>query len=437
MTRNKRFKDRVRARMARTGERYSTARAHVLATLASAADSAGGHPYRPGLCRDTAAVANALAARGVRLGPDGPPVDEITFYGLCGGTGFLYMVFEYRGFPPLPSVLMRHDTAADRFFLHGLRRLGLGLEVRESSSAARARRDLDAALAAGHPAFCVVDAATLHRGGLPGAVAGLAPTAVAVTGKDGDGYVLDTGAGRPERRTAEELDAARAACRSTKRRLAVLRDVDAVAEPAAALHEAVAATAERYERSPYRGFAGNFGLAGMAKFVAALTDTRDRRGWPRLFPEGRLACLGLRRLYQGVQLEMTPPAGGRGAQATFLRTAAEVTGHAPYVEAAERFERAAAAWTSVADHVAGCGVREVAMGCELLDAYAELLDDHGGPEAAREASEAIRTSADGSDLGAAEARALFAEVAERAERASSVERDAVAALTLASAEVRR
>lgn len=435
MTKQQSFKERVRARMAKTGERYTTARAQILGTLAREAPTFPGHPFRPGLCRDTAAVANVLAAAGVRLAPGAAPVDEVLLTGLCGGTCFLYMVFEYKGWPPLPSVLMRFDTAADQFALHGLRRLGLGLEVSETASAAKAQRTLDEALDAGHTALCVVGAGAPPTDGAIDPVGGMAPTFVAVVGREGDEYVVDRGQGRPERRSRKALAAARAGYKPAKQRMAVLRAPKDVADVRETLHGALAGTAQRYEQSPYKGFASNFGLAGMSKFVASLTDAKDKRGWPRLFPEGNLAAIGLRRLYQGLELEMTPPAGGRGVQAQFLRKAAELTGHAAYAEVARGFDAAAAAWAEVSASVAGCGVREVRMGCELLEAYAELLDDRPDPAAARDAARELAASSDGCDLSAESTRALYAEVAARAARAVDAEREAVAALARACAEV--
>jgi hypothetical protein len=435
MTRQQSFKERVRARMAKTGERYTVARAQILGTLAREVPRPGGHAFRPGLCRDTAAVANVLAAAGVRAAGGAEAIDEVLLTGLCGGTGFLYIVFEYQGFPPLPSVLMRFDTAADQFALHGLRRLGLGLEVSETASAAKAQRNLDEALDAGRAVLCVADAAALREDAASAALAGMAPTIVAVIAREGDAYVLDTGLGRPQRLSRERLAAARAGYKPAKQRSAVLTAAGEVGDLRPALHAAIADTARRYEHAPYKGFASNFGFAGMEKLASALVDPKDKRGWPRLFPEGRRACLGLRRLYQGLELELTPPAGGRAVQAQFLRAAARLTGQPTYAEAARGFDAAAAGWSEVARFVASCGVRAVATGCELLDAYAELLDD-GPDEAARRAVEReLEASADASAISAEQARALYAEVASRVARAVDAERQAVAVLGRACAEV--
>jgi len=65
MTTIKQLKTRVRARMARTGERYAAARAHVVgdATGTSPVIDAG-WALRGGTDPDTAALTNVLAHRG-------------------------------------------------------------------------------------------------------------------------------------------------------------------------------------------------------------------------------------------------------------------------------------------------------------------------------------------------------------------------------------
>jgi len=443
MTTKQSFKERVRARMRKTGERYTTARAHLLGTLGQdgGAVELRGHPFRRGLCRDTTAVSNALAALDTRLSPGGAPIDEVLLTGLSGGVGFLYIVFEYPDTPPLASVLTRFDTSADKFALGGLARLGFGAPS-ETTSDAKARRELDAALDAGRTVLCVADSSIVSGTASPGAVAGMAPTIVAVVARDGDEYVVDAGTGRVERLSREALAGARASFKPAKRRCLALSPPDEPVDALPAVHDALAACAHRYEHAPYKGYASNFGLAGMDKFVKALTNPRDKRGWPKLFPDGKLAALGLRRLYQGLEIEMTPPSAGRGVQADFLRASADATGHAPYRAAADAFDAAGRAWSEVSAFVASCDVPAVRTGCEMLDAYAELLDEQAslGDEARSAAARrAMDSPADGdaSELTAEKARAIYAEVATRATQAVAAEREAHAALAGACAEVTR
>src|SRR5688572_25915838 len=145
MTKNRDFKKLVRARMARTGERYAAARANLSgATTAAPVPVAGAHP-------ETAALARMLAVGGVR-GPDGGPASEALLLGLGGGLGAACFVFEYKGHTPTFYVATRCQPqyAYDPGFVRtAAERLGAVCDVAESSSAAAAAKKLAARVAQG------------------------------------------------------------------------------------------------------------------------------------------------------------------------------------------------------------------------------------------------------------------------------------------------
>ena len=96
--------------------------------------------------------------------------------GLCGGPGFLYAVFEYKGWPPMLTLALRNRSTPDVYAGQGLSRLGVGLEQHETSSRAAAqKKTLDETLAAGKPPLCVTDIASLPHYGLPMHFVGGAP----------------------------------------------------------------------------------------------------------------------------------------------------------------------------------------------------------------------------------------------------------------------
>lgn len=427
MTRASWFKREVRARMTKTGERYTTARAHVLAARGIAPDETGadGYPYLPGVCSDTGAVRNFLEASGVRTS-GGEVLSEALVTGLAGGVGFLYIVFEYQGTPPLLSILTRFDSAADRFAAGSLERLGLELEQTETTSANKARKTLDAALDAGRPFLCVVDQIALERSLGPAEYRGMLPTLVCVTGRDGDALLVDTGAAKPLRVTHDAFAEMRAACKKGKHRSWTVAETK-LTDLDDAVRQAISDCARRYTEAPYKGYASNFGLAGMEKWAKLLVDEKDRKGWPQLFSEGGRACLALRRTYQGLQHELTPPAAGRGLYAEFLREAATHTGHAPYAEAAGRYDEAAERWTRIAERIASCDVPEVRTGCEMLDRYAEFLDEQATGSGTQLALQ-LRASSSEAELSKEAALELYRELSELVQAAIDAERAALAAL---------
>ena len=190
MTAHKHLKDAVRARMARTGERYTTAHRHLTGAAAGPAPE-GRRPRLPtfggGRHHDSALLTNGLAAAGIVTAHDGAPFDEPTVAGLAGGIGFMYFSFSYAGELPTMTIVPRIHP---RPFLPGaLDRAGIAHRVVETTSAAKAARELAAALDAGRAPICTVDRAALaHQVWADRSGAG--PYDVAVVG-------------RPERRRAD------------------------------------------------------------------------------------------------------------------------------------------------------------------------------------------------------------------------------------------
>src|SRR5512134_1185588 len=110
MTTDKGFKRVVRARMARTGERYAVARRALLERAAGSQAAETGadttHPdgaipssyrMRGGLHPETATLANVLANQGVVSGLTGEPLTEAAILGIGGGLGAGYILWEFKG----------------------------------------------------------------------------------------------------------------------------------------------------------------------------------------------------------------------------------------------------------------------------------------------------------------------------------------------------
>lgn len=425
--------------MERTGERYTTARAHLLAKLAGSKETAlvttdSGYAFAPGICRDTGAARNMLSSLGVRTPGSDEPLSEAMITGIAGGIGFLYIVFEYKGFPPLLSTLMRYDTSADQFVMNGIDRMGIGAITHETTSAAKAEKTLLAALDDNRPVLCVVDAMSLNQIVGPAMLKGNAPKVVCATGYDGDQIVLDTGGSTPLTISRKDFAQARAAFKKGKNKLL---EVPRDARPeniVSVIHDAIAKTADRYENAPYKGYASNFGFAGMRRWAKMLTDDRDLKGWATLFPEGRLACLGLRRVYEGLTCEMTPPAGGRAMYAEFLREAATLAKHSAYTNAAYAYDTAATHWSSIATFIADCDIREVRSGCDMIDSYSEMLDANAIKNGEAEWIK-LRDSTASCDITHEQAMSIYADLARLVENAIEAETHAASLLCDAVASV--
>jgi hypothetical protein len=346
MTAHKHLKERIRARMARTGESYTTARRHVLNALPPAEyELLGGvHP-------DTHAIAGVLANRGL-LHPDtGQPLSEALVLGVGGGLGAGYILWEFKA-RDLRSLVFGFRNSwqyADRWATKTCRRLGVPAAVHETGSARKADADLRAAVGQGVPAIAWADQQALGYRHLPAWLEGYGGDPVTVYGlDDGAGVALVDDRNRaPLTVPLAALAAARARVGSYRHRLLVL-DAPAAELDAAGLRRAVLdGLAEQVEHLGRRS--DSFSLPAFRKWARLLTDPRNAKGWPTVFADRVSlfdACLSV---YEN--LAPAGSAGGnlRGLYAAFLDEAAGLLDAPALGRAAAAYREAAARWREVAE----------------------------------------------------------------------------------------
>jgi hypothetical protein len=413
MTNQRNLKTQIRSRMKRTGERYTTARAHV---LAGRSPSAGNKiPFVGGQQSEIAAATNLLNASGV-TGPDGSPLSEAQVFGLSGGVGFLYGVFRYDTGPTM-TITTRNTSMPDTFLDQLWTTDGLDATVSTTGGAKKAAAELDAILDAGRRTLVTVGAGAMGYLGLPPEQSAMYPIAVGVVARDCDDYLIDDRSPIPHRVDAEALKAARAVVRSAKHRMIEVRGGDLKWDKV--IPAAIATGAERYNTAPVKQFAPNVGLAGLAKWQHQLTDRKDRMSWAKVFTDGANAALGFSRLYECIEHAYTAPAAGRVLYAEFLRWAADVTSEKRFRHAADRFEWAGRHWSKVAE-LAASAHPAVSDAARFVDKRAELLDAGADPkrlaEEHRSQNEAIESADITSDDATSVRELIAAEVAEILER---------------------
>jgi hypothetical protein len=433
MTTQRDFKALVRERMARTGERYSAARARLLSSHTPSSRSTpgilNGYDRFGGVQPGTAAVCNALHHARIHWPLSKTECTEVLVNGLCGGPGFLYAVFEYKGWPPILSLALQSRSMPDVYIGEGLARLGIRRTPYETTSRAAARKALDDALARDRAAICVVDVASLPWHGLPREFVGGGPHVVTVAGRDGESYWIDDRALRPIRVDATVLADSRAAYRKGKNRLTTIDGPDASADPRRAMSDAIADTARRYvDPAVPKSFQVNCGFSGLAKWKQLLTDRRDRKGWPSIFAEGARAFAGLQRAYEAIECQVAPGAG-RGFYAQWLDDAAATLGRPALSDAAAAYRESAAAWSALAGVIAKAPDRALRDACLLADRRLELADAQtGGSADAASLVERRKALADECHLSTDDALSLYAEMATLVGRVIDAEQAAVKAL---------
>ncbi|WP_433047714.1 BtrH N-terminal domain-containing protein [Dactylosporangium sp. CS-033363] len=412
MTDHKQLKRRVRERAARTGESYTTARRHVLAaaarataaeTVAAETSSAfGGGQHQP-----STLLRHLLSREGIQL-------SEAMACGLGGGIGFMAAVFEYRGLPPILTIVAQHHP--DPWVPSALTRLGIGYEE-EHGAAQPAMAALRAALRAGKPVYCVVSATRLPwRASEP--YLDTDPHGVVVVAEREGVLLVEDEAVVPHEISLEAFASAWAAHRKGRHHRIVLRGAGTSGGGlVGAVKDAVAVTAGHLT-GPVLGnaFDVNFGLSGMERLAGQLRDARTKGGFARRFAAPEALAFGMRRLYECLELRDTAPGGTRPLYADFLVEAAELAGIGRWAEAAELYREAGRHWSGVAALAAGALGEDFGEGVErqLLARLCGIREE--GPAAV------------GVELGEAERRELFDALADGVDAARRVETEAVALL---------
>jgi hypothetical protein len=348
MTTRKHLKARIRARMARTGERYVTARRHVVGDEPMSVVVDHGYALRGGVHPDTAAVANVLAHHGVVAGHTGEPLSEAMVLGVGGGLGAGYILWEFEahGLPTLVLGFRNRWQYPDRWMRAVLERLALPGSLHETGGARKAARQLDEALAAGRPALVTIDRQSIGYWHLPPALEGRGGYPVVVYALAGDVVHVDDRMLAPRLVRRDVLDAARARVGSYKHRLCVIEPSGGEL-PVTLLRDAV--RAGLVDAAEHLGAGSDsFGLPAWRKWSRMMTGTAAK-AWPRVFASGRGLAGALITTYEDIQPVGYDGGHLRSLYADFLDEAAGLLEDPALSSAADAWREAAVLWQALAE----------------------------------------------------------------------------------------
>jgi hypothetical protein len=365
--------------MARTGERYMTARRHVAGAQPPAAADDDGWRLRGGVHPDSAAIANVLAHHGTE-------VSEALVLGAGGGLGAGYILWEFEAHHTRALVLgFRNQWQyPGRWAAKTLERLGVPFELHETGGAKGAAPKLDAALAAGRPAIATVDRQEIGHWHMPAHQSGHGGYPVVVYGAAGDLMRIDDRNLAPLSVERARLDAARARVGSYKHRLVVIEPAEITTDTLRAAVRAGLADAAQHLSAR----SDSFGLPAWRKWARMLTDTRNAKAWPNVFADPTGLAGALLSAYQGIE-----PVGAYGGHlrelyADFLDEAAALLEAPRLAEAARAYRELAERWHALAERALPGDVPEFATLREELAAVHESVvarGDAGRAEAAEAA----------------------------------------------------
>lgn len=290
MTQQKHLKQLVRARMAKTGERYAAAHRQVTGNHRPT-NTTTTLDHLPGQIPAANALRNLLWRAGVR-GPGGDAPGEALIFGLAGGIGaglftFFYEAEEVATFYIAGRHLWQDDLA---YLQAACARLGLTPVVREAGGAKKAEQQLREALAEG-PVIAWCDATLLPHRAMPASWQGGGYHVVVVYRIDDDAGIAEIGdlaVGRIAIPLAN-LAEARGRIKAQRNRLLSISPSAEAPDYRAALLAGLRACHAELAEAPR----ANFSLAGFRQWAERLHGSRAKERWERLFPPGPRLWHGL------------------------------------------------------------------------------------------------------------------------------------------------
>lgn len=285
MTSRKQFKAQVRARMAKTGERYTTALAHV-----AGAPPVGGWTLRGGTDPDAAGLCAMLTARGI------PGLTEALVFGIGGGIGAGYILWEFKrdnsrhvtlGFDNSWQYIGRRTEKV-------LARLGIAAEWHRSAPKA-AQAWLTGQLADGNAVMVWPDRYQIGYWDLPSWLDGHGGHPVVAYAVSGDQVYLDDRNLAPLTVARADLDRAVARVGSWKNQALVITDRDRAPDVETAVREGLRDVVAHLSLK-----SDSFSLPAWRKWSRMMTDTKAAKAWPRVFADGQGLDVALQSVREGV-----------------------------------------------------------------------------------------------------------------------------------------
>jgi hypothetical protein len=373
MTTRKGFKRLVRARAAKTGESYATARRVLLGETGPSGPPSSDDPRtgQRGIHPDTASMATVLAARGVVSPITDRPLSEALLLVAGGGLGAGYILWEFESRKGAVLTLGFRNQwqypGIPGWFGKTTERLGVPTVLHETSGAKAAREALDAALADGSPVVATVDQQSMGLWGLPPELSGYGGYPVVVTGRTDDGaYLVDDRGTAPFVVPADVMTAARGRVGSYRNRLIELRPGPGPL-PADRLRDALmAGLADQVDH--LSSGSDSFSLPAWRKWSRLMTDRRNAKGWPRVFAAGHGLFDALISMVELVDDGVGAWGGHlRELYADGLEEAAAILDRPALREAAGAWRASADLWQELADGAVPTDVDGAADAVELAE----------------------------------------------------------------------
>lgn len=433
MTKQKHLKQRVRERMAKTGERYATARRHVIAHAPRI--NTGTHAAHVPGCTPAATALRIIAAASGVTTADSAPISEGLMFTIAGGIGIGVMSFRYEA-EDFSSIYLagRNQWWDDLAHItDACQRLGLTPQIMETGGAKRAESQLREALADGRPVMAWVDLSHLPWRGMPEQWSGGGYhmlTVYSIDDATGTALVGDM-TDEPVEITLDDLATSRARIGKQKHRLLTL---PAQPDEPTSLEEAVRAGLAACHDGLVNARNRSMTLDALEQWAGRLAAAKGKDAWVTVFRRGHHFWMGLWMICEFAEYYNTGGGLSRPLFASGLRDAAELLGAPDLNDIAAQYEQLGEEWSDLAAAALPDAAPQFAEARQLFADKAERAAsaDADAPEAIRamwkrlyEIGEAV---SDSFPLTEEQCAALRTDLAERVARIHEHEVAAHAAL---------
>lgn len=304
-----------------------------------------GYSQVGGFHAETAAFKNVLAAKQLMNPHTGKPFTEAMLFGIGGGLGMGYILWEFQEHQSKALVIAFHNNwqYPVKFYETLCERLHLKFSAPETGNKKVAAQTLKDALAESTPAIAWVDRASMPYLQLPEMMKGHLGHFVTVCGSDGDDMLIDDLAERPFSVSADALVEARARIGSYKNRLLLVHGPAGSIDLETAIKEGIAFCIQHLSAD-----SESFSLPALRKWAKMMTDEKNKKGWPSVFKDPRGLYSTLSSMFEVIEFQGAA-SGLRSLYADFLLEAADVIHNHRLKEPAEHYAALAQQWHLLAE----------------------------------------------------------------------------------------
>ena len=336
-----------------------------------------------GIHWETGSTHNFFDYRGFKAPHTNETYSEPLLLGVSGGIVFGYFSFAYEGWDPILALLTRNTfDPMDKM----LSRLGVVQNIKQTTKAEKALKNLQDMLDDGTPAVAWIDifntsyVGTSDTGGIPGmspvVVFGLQDGNVYLADRAQQGFVL------PQ----EEFVTAWGAVKKFKYKLATY-EAPAESKLAGAVSAGIWDTINLFTEKPPKGSKNNFGFAAYNHWIKLLTKPKTRLSWEKEFPRGVKHYSALTGAFTRTSTFGQAQGGAdRRPYAGFLREAAAILEKPDLNQVADVFLESADAWEEMGRIVLPDSARVLDDARQLLAQKRDVLRA-GGPDTGQEITE--------------------------------------------------